>query len=50
MKKKRVVVYILGLIFFVIVAYLAWREIRIDSCLDRGGRWDYAISACVGAS
>jgi hypothetical protein len=24
-------------------------EIRVDSCLDRGGRWDHGRRACDGA-
>jgi hypothetical protein len=23
--------------------------IRIDSCLDRGGAWNYEVGSCVGA-
>lgn len=26
------------------------RELSIDSCLDRGGRWNYEADVCEGAS
>lgn len=42
----------LGMALFVAAAFVAggvWlaREVSIDSCLDRGGAWDYEQSRCV---
>lgn len=37
------------LIFFTVVFFLyvfIGEEIAIDNCLDRGGRWNYEVSAC----
>lgn len=35
-----------------IIALGTWlkRGLSIDSCLDRGGRWNYELSVCEGAS
>lgn len=38
-------------VFLVITAVLVmWlrHELRVDSCLDRGGRWNSAASVCEG--
>ncbi|WP_182915693.1 hypothetical protein [Massilia cavernae] len=29
-------------------ALLAYGEVRVDSCLDNGGRWDYKDTRCEG--
>ncbi len=38
-----------GLVLFVLVlAFGLWGRacVRIDSCLDRGGAWDYKMDSC----
>ncbi|HEY7689556.1 MAG TPA: hypothetical protein VH835_12730 [Dongiaceae bacterium] len=51
MRKLRNIVLIL--LAAGLLAYLGhWvyvQVIVIDSCLDRGGRWDYDAETCVGA-
>lgn len=39
------------LVFSVLVAVGLWlrNEVRIDSCFDRGGRWDKEGQMCEGA-
>lgn len=44
-----------GLMVLVAIALIAAglrvkRELSIDSCLDRGGRWHHDVAACEGAS
>jgi hypothetical protein len=45
----------LWLVVVLVVAVVAvvgvWfaREMKIDSCLDRGGRWNYSLGQCEGA-
>lgn len=44
-----------GLLVLVAVVLIAAgvrvkREVSIDSCLDRGGRWNHEVAACEGAS
>jgi hypothetical protein len=34
------------LTLMVLTAILAWRELAIDDCLDRGGRWDHGAGRC----
>jgi hypothetical protein len=33
-----------------VIASLIWlkRFLAVDSCLDRGGRWNYELSTCEG--
>jgi hypothetical protein len=40
-----------GLILAFVVGVGIWlaHELRIDSCLDRGGRWDFGRGMCEGA-
>lgn len=33
-----------------IFAWWMFGQLKIDSCLDRGGRWDYEDKACEGAT
>jgi len=35
-----------------LVLFVLWlrNEVRIDSCLDRGGRWDDSKQLCEGAT
>lgn len=45
MKKKY---YLIAAILFVLVAGFIWLkgEMKIDSCFDNGGRWDYENKTC----
>lgn len=51
MMKRPLIAGIL-LLAVALVAAGVWfgREVAIDSCLDRGGRWDYERAACEGAA
>ena len=50
--KRPFFVGFLVLLVVVLIAAGMWatRELSIDSCLDRGGRWNYEIAACEGAT
>jgi hypothetical protein len=50
--KRLFFVGFLVLLAAVLIAAGLWgkRELSIDSCLDRGGRWNYEVAACEGAS
>ena len=47
----RVVVVVLGgaVVVAAIFGSCVRQELDIDSCLDRGGRWDDATKSCEGA-
>ncbi len=30
------------------VALFLWHFLPIEGCLDRGGKWDYAVETCIG--
>jgi hypothetical protein len=49
MKRPFFVGFLLVLAVILITAGL-WtgRQLSIDSCLDRGGRWNYEVAACDG--
>jgi len=51
MKRPFFVVFLV-LLAAVLIAAGVWikRELSIDSCLDRGGRWNYEAAVCEGAS
>ena len=46
---KKTVALIIALCALLVLAVWVWHQARIDSCLDRGGRWDYEHSTCEGA-
>ena len=50
--KRPFLVGFLVLLAVVLIAAGMWakRELSIDSCLDRGGRWNYEVAACEGAT
>lgn len=50
--KRSFFVGFLVLLAAVVIAVGMWikREVSIDSCLDRGGRWNYEAAVCEGAS
>lgn len=50
--KRPFFVGFLVLLAVVLIAIGIWfkRELSIDSCLDRGGRWNYEVAACEGAT
>ncbi|MBP6012946.1 MAG: hypothetical protein KBA31_12025 [Alphaproteobacteria bacterium] len=48
-KKRAVMRYVLlgaAVLLFLGVFLLAWRQLSIDSCLDRGGAWNYELGNC----
>jgi hypothetical protein len=50
---KRIFVFlVLALLATALIAGGLWlrRKIAVDSCLDRGGAWNQATGACVGAT
>lgn len=50
--KRPFLVGFLVLLAAALIAAGMWvqRELSIDSCLDRGGRWNYEADVCEGAS
>lgn len=50
MSRRKKMVLTICLLLAVIAGTGVWlaRELRIDSCLDGGGRWDYAGGKCEG--
>jgi hypothetical protein len=52
MKLRRIILLLLLLLLVVGIGFLGpWlsRYIKIDSCLDLGGRWNYQTETCEGA-
>jgi hypothetical protein len=49
--KKLIKVGVAVIVVVGLIAVAMWyrRQVSIDSCLDRGGRWDYQSSLCEGA-
>ena len=41
--------YICILIAVVLIGYWLKGQLKIDSCLDLGGKWNYENSSCEGA-
>ena len=39
-------------ILMIVILLTLWlrHEFRVDSCLDRGGRWNSVLSTCEGAT
>lgn len=50
MKKNKTLTIIIGLLTIFCLGIWLAREMRIDSCLDRGGRWNNEIAICEGAT
>jgi hypothetical protein len=52
MTMKRSTFLKMAVVLAVVAALALWlrHELRIDSCLDRGGRWNNELSACEGAT
>ena len=46
MHNKRLLKWIIGLTVVGLISWWLYRELRIDSCLDQGGRWNYENSKC----
>ena len=46
MKLKYLFGGVLLLIFLIVAGWWVEKELRIDSCLDLGGRWDYEAEKC----
>jgi hypothetical protein len=49
--KKQKVLFVCIAVAVVLSVFSIWLvgELRIDSCLDRGGQWDYEQRKCDGA-
>jgi len=45
-KRTRFVLCALSLILVIIFGYWLKEFLEIDSCLDRGGRWNYETGTC----
>ncbi|MET0859029.1 MAG: hypothetical protein ABWY27_19940 [Telluria sp.] len=50
MKKSKILAFVLGVLVISGIGIWVVREMRVDSCLDRGGRWNAGNSACEGAT
>ena len=50
MKRSTVVKLVIAIAVFVALVMWLRQELRIDSCLDRGGRWNSELLICEGAS
>lgn len=50
MQTKKLLLWAFLLAFLVVLGLWLRTEMRIDSCLDRGGRWDENRQMCEGAT
>lgn len=41
---------LLGIIFFLFLAYRIYLFFAVDACLDRGGRWNYDENICEASA
>lgn len=50
MSKRVVAYFVLFAAVIAVIAFSFWmtQQLRIDSCLDRGGRWNYKNGNCEG--
>jgi hypothetical protein len=46
MKHKKKLFALVAVILLVVIAIYVRKELKIDSCLDGGGRWNYQTSVC----
>jgi hypothetical protein len=46
MKHKKKLIALAATVVLIAIAIYVRKELRIDSCLDNGGRWNYQTSAC----
>lgn len=44
--RKRILWLIVVLVMLVVLGHFAWEFLRVDKCLDAGGRWDYKSKTC----
>ena len=44
----RKVIIVAVILVVALLVWVSWDFFRIDRCLDRGGRWNYAKSECEG--
>jgi hypothetical protein len=44
--RSRVIGVFVALVVIALIGAYLRRELMIDACLDRGGRWDYAANQC----
>ena len=50
MSKRKILKYLVWFLVAVVFAFWVRSCVRVDTCLDRGGAWDYEEEMCVGAS
>jgi hypothetical protein len=50
MKRPTIVKLAIAISVIMVLAMWLRHELLIDSCLDRGGRWNSELSACEGAT
>lgn len=50
MKQSKVITLILVALALFALAVWVGHELTVDSCLDRGGRWNRELSTCEGAT
>ena len=43
---RRKIWIVAWLMFLLLFEVFFWQVVRIDQCLDRGGRWNYELSVC----
>ena len=43
---RRKIWIVAWLMFLLLFEIFFWQVVRIDQCLDRGGRWNYEYSTC----
>lgn len=46
MKKRTGWIALAVVVAIVLVAWWGWGQLKIDSCLDSGGRWNYELGSC----
>lgn len=44
--KKRAIWILVSVVACIVLILVVHRELKIDSCLDKGGRWDYEAGKC----
>jgi hypothetical protein len=46
MKRRKQIIVILIIAAFAVLGVWGREQLKIDRCLDQGGRWNYERSAC----
>lgn len=50
MKRSTLIKLAIALVIVGVLVMWFRHQLRIDSCLDRGGRWNSELSTCEGAT